>query len=134
MNEDKIEKAPNVPAFVRFVASTIPMVFDDSMSYYEALANLVHYIQDTVDVVNNILISTCNINKEFNRPNETFTIESAAALVPANRRSNGLCIKFLTSDGCYSEYSYMSENVSNVSWVDPDNWKLNIRILDGGTW
>lgn len=53
MNEDKIEKAPNVPAFVRFVASTIPMVFDDSMSYYEALANLVHYIQDTVDVVNN---------------------------------------------------------------------------------
>lgn len=53
MNEDNIEKAPNVPAFVRFVASTIPMVFDDSMSYYEALANLVHYIQDTVDVVNN---------------------------------------------------------------------------------
>jgi hypothetical protein len=44
-------------------------------------------INSTVDVVNNILISTCNINKEFNRPNETFTIESAAALVPANRRS-----------------------------------------------
>ena len=50
---NNIEKAPNVPAFVRFVASSIPMVFDDSMSYYEALANLVHYIQDTVDVVNN---------------------------------------------------------------------------------
>ena len=97
-------------------------------------------INSTVDVVNNILIFISNItffiniNKEFNRPNETFTIESAAALVPANRRSKGLCIKFLTSDGCYSEYSYMSENVSNVSWVDPDNWKLNIRILDGGTW
>lgn len=50
---ENIEKAPNVPAFVRFVASSIPMVFDDSLSYYEALCNLVHYIQDTVDVVNN---------------------------------------------------------------------------------
>ena len=50
---DNIEKAPDVPAFVRFVASSIPMAFDNSMSYYEALANLVHYIQDTVDVVNN---------------------------------------------------------------------------------
>lgn len=50
---NNVEKAPNVPAFVRFLASSIPMVFDDSMDYYEALANLVHYIQDTVDVVNN---------------------------------------------------------------------------------
>lgn len=53
MNSQNVEKAPDVPAFVRFVASTIPMVFDDSLSYYEALCNLVHYIQDTVDVVNN---------------------------------------------------------------------------------
>lgn len=50
---NNVEKAPNVPAFVRFLASSIPMVFDDSMDYYEALANLVHYIQDTVDAVNN---------------------------------------------------------------------------------
>lgn len=53
MNEDKIEKAPNVPPFVRYVASTIPMVFDNSLSYYEALAALAKSLQDTVGVVNN---------------------------------------------------------------------------------
>ena len=53
MNEDNIEKASNVPPFVRYVASTIPMVFDNSLSYYEALAALAKSLQDTVDVVNN---------------------------------------------------------------------------------
>lgn len=53
MNEDNIETAPNVPPFVRYVASTIPMVFDNSLSYYEALGALAKSLQDTVDVVNN---------------------------------------------------------------------------------
>lgn len=53
MNEDNIEKAQNVPPFVRYVASTIPMVFDNSLSYYEALGALAKSLQDTVDVVNN---------------------------------------------------------------------------------
>ena len=52
--DKKVEKAPFVPPFVRFVASAIPMVFDDSMSYYECLAALTHYLQhDIVDVINN---------------------------------------------------------------------------------
>ena len=53
MNEDNIQKAQNVPPFVRYVASTIPMVFDNSLSYYEALGALAKSLQDTVDVVNN---------------------------------------------------------------------------------
>lgn len=52
-DEPKVEKAPFVPPFVRFVASAIPMVFDDSMSYYECLAGLTKYMQDVVDVINN---------------------------------------------------------------------------------
>lgn len=50
---DTPERMPNVPPFVRFVASAVPMVFDNSLSYYEALCALWKYIQDTVDVVNN---------------------------------------------------------------------------------
>lgn len=50
---ENIEKAPNVPPFVRFVASAVPMVFDNSLSYYEALSALWKYMQDTVDVINN---------------------------------------------------------------------------------
>lgn len=53
MNDDNIQKAQNVPPFVRYVASTIPMVFDNSLSYYEALGALAKSLQDTVNVVNN---------------------------------------------------------------------------------
>lgn len=51
---DNIEKAPNVPPFVAFVTSAVPMVFDNSMSYYEALCALWKWLQDDViDVINN---------------------------------------------------------------------------------
>lgn len=51
--EKQVEPAPLVPPFVRYVASAIPMVFDDSLSYYECLAALTKYLQDVVDVINN---------------------------------------------------------------------------------
>ena len=51
---DKIIPAPNVPPFVTFVTSTVPMVFDNSLSYYEALSALWKWLQDdVVNVINN---------------------------------------------------------------------------------
>ena len=51
---ENIEKAPNVPPFVTFVTSTVPMVFDNSLSYYEALCALWKWLQDdVVNVINN---------------------------------------------------------------------------------
>lgn len=50
---DNPQKMPPVPPFVRFVASAVPMVFDNSLSYYEALCALWKYLQDMADVVNN---------------------------------------------------------------------------------
>ena len=46
------EKSPNVPPFVRFCAASVPMVFDNSMSYYECLCALTKFIQDLVNTVN----------------------------------------------------------------------------------
>lgn len=52
--EDKIQHSKPVPPFVRFCAANIPMVFDDSLSYYECLCALWKFIQDDViDVINN---------------------------------------------------------------------------------
>ena len=51
--DKKVEPAPLVPPFVRYVASAIPMVFDDSLSYYECLAALTKYLQEVVKVINN---------------------------------------------------------------------------------
>lgn len=50
---DKPDRMPNVPPFVKFVASAVPMVFDDSLSYYEALCALWKYVEGMTDVINN---------------------------------------------------------------------------------
>ena len=41
-------------AFFRYVAKTIPLAFDESMSYYECLCALRDYINQYVDSVNNV--------------------------------------------------------------------------------
>lgn len=46
------EKAPNVPPFVSFCTASVPMVFDNSMSYYECLCALSKYLQDLANTVN----------------------------------------------------------------------------------
>lgn len=46
------EKAKNIPPFVRFCAASVPMVFDNSLSYYECLCALTKKLQEIVDVVN----------------------------------------------------------------------------------
>lgn len=68
---DKIQKAPMVPPFVRFVCSAVPMVFDDSLSYYEALSALWKWLQD--DVVNVININATVTEEYINLTNELKT-------------------------------------------------------------
>ena len=46
------EKAPAVPPFVRFCTASVPMVFDNSLSYYECLCALSKYLQDLANTVN----------------------------------------------------------------------------------
>lgn len=53
MENDTPRRMPNVPPFVRFVCANVPMVFDDSLSYYEALCALWKYVQGMTDVINN---------------------------------------------------------------------------------
>lgn len=49
-----IEKSNPVPPFVSYCATLIPTVFDNSLSYYEALSALAKWLQDNVvDVINN---------------------------------------------------------------------------------
>ena len=51
---DQIQHSKPVPPFVKFCAANIPMVFDDSLSYYECLCALWKWLQtDVIDVINN---------------------------------------------------------------------------------
>lgn len=61
-----IEKSKNVPPFVRFCTASIPMVFDDSLSYYECLCALTNFIQkELVEVVNNNADLLAELNVKF---------------------------------------------------------------------
>ena len=62
MPDDKVKHAAPVPPFVRFVASDVPMVFDNSMSYYEALCGLWKYIQNNVI---NVINDNANVTEEY---------------------------------------------------------------------
>lgn len=46
------EKAPQVPPFVQFCTASVPMAFDNSLSYYECLCALSKYLQDLANTVN----------------------------------------------------------------------------------
>lgn len=49
-----IKKAHNVPPFVRYCSAIIPTMFDDSLSYYEALCALNNFLQtNVIDTINN---------------------------------------------------------------------------------
>ena len=49
-----VKTSPNIPPFVRFCTASVPMVFDNSMSYYECLCALTKFLQDDViNVINN---------------------------------------------------------------------------------
>ena len=54
MDDKKIKYSHPVPPFVRYCSATIPTMFDDSLSYYEALCALWKWLQtNLVNVVNN---------------------------------------------------------------------------------
>ena len=58
MSDPKVEKQKPVPPFVQFCCAAIPQVFDDSLSYYEALCAMWKYLDETVKVINNNALVT----------------------------------------------------------------------------
>ena len=58
MNDPRVEKQKPVPPFVQFCCAAIPQVFDDSLSYYEALCAMWKYLDETVKVINNNALIT----------------------------------------------------------------------------
>ena len=69
---DKPQTMPdNIPPFVKFCCANLPAVFDDSLSYYEALCALWKYLQDCIDTINNNAaleeeyITKFNVLKEY---------------------------------------------------------------------
>lgn len=66
-NDTNVRKMPdNIPPFVKFCCANVPAVFDDSLSYYEALCALWKYLQDCIDVINNNALLEEEFIEKFN--------------------------------------------------------------------
>lgn len=99
-------------------------------------ANDINAINNTVNkevaVINDILCTICNVNKELGDYSRQFTLPIAIALVPEERRTPGMSVRFLNMQGRFVEYIYCGEDAEN--WMITDNWKPFVSRVDGGEW
>lgn len=64
--DKKIKYSHPVPPFVRYCSAIIPTMFDDSLSYYEALCALNNFIQkNIVEIINNNAAISESLIKQF---------------------------------------------------------------------
>lgn len=126
---DKPDRMPNVPPFVKFVASAVPMVFDNSLSYYEALCALWKYIQGMTDVINNNATLEEEYIEKFNEL-KTFVDEYFANLDVQEEINNKL--DQMTDDGTLQEIitTYIQ---ANVAWTFDTvaDMKAATNLVDG---
>ncbi len=113
MDDNTIKYSHPVPPFVRYCSAIIPTMFDDSLSYYEALCALWKWLQDNlVEVVNNNASVTAEYIKLTNELKE-YVENYFDNLDVQNEINNKL--DALVSDGTLSEI--IGRYVDNV--VDP---------------
>lgn len=96
----------------------------------------VNAINNTVNteasVCNTMMKGFCNVNQEMGNYEKVFTISSAAAYVPEDRRCPGMLIRFLGRNKKYSDYVFTNTDVSR--WLEIDCWKASVSVIDGGEW
>ena len=126
---DKPDRMPNVPPFVKFVASAVPMVFDNSLSYYEALCALWKYIQGMTDVINNNATLEEEYIEKFNEL-KTFVDEYFDNLDVQEEINNKL--DEMAEDGTLQEIitTYIQ---SNVAWTFDTvaDMQASTNLVDG---
>ena len=88
-------------------------------------------VNSTVDVANSYLKNECNANEELGNMTQFLTLSEAIAIVPADRRTLGMTVRFWTSPGNWTEYSFIGDSVDN--WNSASNWSMG-TLIDGGEW
>lgn len=123
---DKIEYSKPVPPFVKFCAANIPMVFDDSLSYYEALCALWKWLQtDVIDVINNNAAVTQLWREELTTFENNVTEEIETFETDIRKDFNDL------SDLFDQLHDYVENYFDNLDVQEEINNKLDDMVEDG---
>lgn len=89
-------------------------------------------LNQEVAVGNSYLRNYCNVNAEIENYNRQFNLASALEIVPPQRRTPGMTIKFRNYNNFFSEYTFSGEDISE--WSNTDLWKNEVATVDGGEW
>ena len=113
MNDPRVEKQKPVPPFVQFCCAAIPQVFDDSLSYYEALCAMWKYLDETVKVINNNAMITEDFIFKVNELHDY--VENYFANLDVQEEINNK-LDAMAEDGTLQEIitTYMQ---ANVAWT-----------------
>jgi len=98
----------------------------------DAVTAIDSIVNDLVDAVNLLLKEKFEVNFECSPATEEYSISTAAAKVPVNRRCLGTKIRF-KSGGRYVEYSFIGTDPKIESeWIKTSNWEISLAVIDGG--
>lgn len=129
MNDPKVEKQKPVPPFVQFCCAAIPQVFDDSLSYYEALCAMWKYLDETVKVINNNAMITEDFIVKVNELHDY--VENYFANLDVQEEINNK-LDQMALDGTLQEIitTYIQ---ANVTWTfdTVDDMKASTNLIAG---
>lgn len=128
MENDTPRRMPNVPPFVKFVCANVPMVFDDSLSYYEALCALWKYVQGMTDVINNNATLEEEFIEKFNELSGKFDelktyVDTYFDNLDVQEEINNK-LDQMAEDGVFQEIinAYLDQMLSEVRYIFPKNF------------
>lgn len=93
-------------------------------------------LNTAVTAINNSYLKRfCDVNFECSSNSKVFeSVKDAAACVPESRRSIGMKMKYLAGVDVYSEIVYCGTDTAKENWLNEENWKTIVNVIDGGEW
>lgn len=118
-NHTQVQKVQPTGIFTNYIFKALPLAFDESMSYYECLCNLLDYLKNTV-------IPTINTNADA-------IIELQNNVDSFEENMNESFTEFTTSVNNTVEEleTYMNNYFDNLDVQDEINNKMDQMVLDG---
>ena len=118
-NHINVQKVQPTSIFTNYIFKALPLAFDDSMSYYECLCNLLDYLKNTIlPTINNNADAIIEIQNNVDNFEENMTESFTDFTTTINNTVAEL-------------ESYMNNYFDNLDVQDEINNKVDSMVLNG---
>ena len=125
-----VQKAGKTGLFTNYIFKAIPLAFDESLSYYEALCGLLNYLKNTViPVLNNNADAIVTLQNNINEFETNINQEMANFKTTTNETIT--IFKNQVTQTVQELENYMNNYFANLDVQDEINNKLDQMVLSG---